>query len=171
MPYFSSFRDRAGHWSGIAGVAADEAGGHAFVTTFAQGGVGAVVYQAGTYDLVGLDPGVVLVLRRPGLLGHHRGARGVRRARPAPEGISEVQSYNCPTCYSDEWADLDLTFDAVAATADLDLYVVGPRSEAQDVLDAIPYITRLENQLSPSEMTVDPRFGSTSICPRCPAAT
>ncbi|RMH37103.1 MAG: DUF2330 domain-containing protein [Deltaproteobacteria bacterium] len=54
--------------------------------------------------------------------------------------------------------DLDLDFDPVAMTAEIEERVVAPTREAGDLFRRYPKLTRLFTTLSPEEMTRDPVF-------------
>ena len=58
----------------------------------------------------------------------------------------------------DMYDDLDITFDPVELTADLDEKVVGPTLKAGEMFKNNRYLTRMYTTLSPSEMTRDPVF-------------
>lgn len=158
--------------------AADEAGGLAFATTYAGGDV-PTVYTPGTLETAGLEAVTEplewfrTVLSR-GFPPTNDFMEVLRTHVPAPDGVDENSFYNVPEYYPEEWAALAATFDAVAATADLDARVAEPRRSAQALLDAFPYLTRLETVISPDEMTVDPMFGFNADLPavsRFPEAT
>ncbi len=56
------------------------------------------------------------------------------------------------------FVDVDLEYDPVALTAQLEERVIVPTREAAAVFDDYPYLTRLFTTLSPEEMTKDPVF-------------
>lgn len=60
--------------------------------------------------------------------------------------------------HPDDFADLDVEYDPVALTAELDERVVQPTLEAGRLFRDHPYMTRLFTTLSPEEMTRDPVF-------------
>ena len=158
--------------------AADEAGGIAFATTHA-GENTAVVYVDGSLSTVGLaqitDPlRWFMELQYRGFPATSELMEVLRTHVPAPDGIDENTFYNATYAYSEEWAALAATFDPVAATADIETRIVEPLETAQSLLDAFPYLTRLDTVLSPEEMTVDPMFGFNPDLPdvsRFPTAT
>jgi MYXO-CTERM domain-containing protein len=53
---------------------------------------------------------------------------------------------------------LDLTFDPIALTDEIDMRVVKPTLDAGALLRSHPYLTRLFTTLSPADMTEDPVF-------------
>ena len=59
-----------------------------------------------------------------------------------------------------------LDFDAAAFAAALDEVVVQPIIKAQEILDSMPYMTRIFTTISPEEMDRDP-FLSTHPTWRC----
>lgn len=72
-----------------------------------------------------------------------------------PDGTNTIDFFNCPDCYP---SILDgLAFDAQAWTATFLTEVYDPMV-AIDLLLHESYVTRLDTTLSASEMTVDPRF-------------
>jgi hypothetical protein len=56
------------------------------------------------------------------------------------------------------YTDLDLTFDPVEMTAEIDERFVTPAKEAGELFRTHPYLTRMFTTLSPEEMTRDPAF-------------
>ncbi|MEQ1502371.1 MAG: DUF2330 domain-containing protein [Myxococcota bacterium] len=142
--------------------ATDEAGGRAFTTIYAQP-LPDHFWWADSFVLDGLaeltDPlAWLLALPAHGFSGTSDVLGVLRIHLPAPEGVDEDDLYNLPNEYPDVWAALAPTFDAVAATADLEARVVIPRQDIWAMFDANPYATRLETAISPDEMSVDPQF-------------
>jgi len=148
----------------VVGWAVDEAGGRAFVTSFASATPKVTIYRDGDFDLEGLDQ-----LTDPVAWFESLGSRGfdgtdelldvLLAILPPPAGVDAASFYNCPSCYQDDWDELAVTFDPVAATLALDEAIVQPRALAQDILDRNAMVTRLDTLMSPHEMTVDPQFG------------
>jgi hypothetical protein len=62
------------------------------------------------------------------------------------------------TQYPEKFVDLDLDYDAVALTAEIEERVVVPTREAGAMFIGNPYLTRMFTTLSPTEMTKDPVF-------------
>ena len=145
-------------------AAADEAGGRAFVTAYANRPLLQILWAPGMFPTKGLeaitDPLIWIgELQSRGFAGTDTLLQVLTAHLPPPDGVDPAALYACPKCYPEVWADLANVFDPVAATADLETFIVEPRRTAQAHLDANPYVTRLQTTLSPHEMTVDPHFG------------
>ncbi|MEZ4234834.1 MAG: DUF2330 domain-containing protein [Myxococcota bacterium] len=145
--------------------AADEAGGHAFVTTYAAPQADPWhLFAEGTYDTAGLatiaDPAAFVdALPDHGFFGTSELLDVLLVHLPPPEGVDPTDFYDCPGCYDEAYDALAATFDPAAAAADLEARIVEPLRRAQARLDQHPYVTRLQTAVSPHEMTVDPMFG------------
>jgi hypothetical protein len=151
-------------WQQRLAQATDEAGSHAFATLYAGPTGGVVLWTPSMYRTDPLsaltDPAVwVASLAGAGFVGDAELLAVLRAYLPAPANIDESSFYSCPQCYSTEYAALAAGFDPVAATAALVAQIVEPRHQAQLLLEASPYLTRLQSALSADEMTVDPEFG------------
>ncbi|MEQ1567720.1 MAG: DUF2330 domain-containing protein [Myxococcota bacterium] len=149
----------------MVGLAADEAGGRGFATTFA-GPTSSVGTDLGCaqYDVQGLAGLAVPLDWFQALPSHGFSGTGLllevlRRQVPAPNTVDELSFYNDPSLYPAEWAALQASFDPGVATADLEATIVTPCTDATAMLTRNPYLTRLTSTLSPEEMTVDPVFG------------
>ena len=77
-------------------------------------------------------------------------------AAAAAAGIEESSFYNCLDCYPEYVSQVD--FDPAAFVAVLDEAIVTPMVEAQEMVDAHSYLTRMTSSMSPDEMTSDPFF-------------
>ncbi len=85
----------------------------------------------------------------------------LRKYAPMPEsvramGISENQFYSSFSQYGPALASTPV--DGAAFAAELEMRIITPLREAQAMLDAQPYLTRLYATVSPDEMTRDPLF-------------
>jgi len=85
----------------------------------------------------------------------------LRKYAPMPEsvramGISENQFYSSFSLYGPALANTPV--DGAAFAAELEMRIITPLREAQAMLDAQPYLTRLYATVSPDEMTRDPLF-------------
>ncbi|MEQ1502372.1 MAG: DUF2330 domain-containing protein [Myxococcota bacterium] len=140
--------------------AADEAGGRAFSTTFADRASVEVETSMSTFGLESIGDPLEWFLALPahGFGGTSDVLAVLRTHVPAPPGIPETSFYDDPYAYPGAWAALETTFDPVAASNDLAARVVVPRRAVQALLDANAYVTRLESSISPDEMSVDPQF-------------
>jgi hypothetical protein len=149
-------------WADGIGRAADEAGGRAFATTYA--GEPSLYWSCDLYQPEGLDA-LTGALAWFQALPYHGFSRDpelinvLRQHVPAPDGVDELSFYNSPYDYPYEWAQLDATFDPVAATEDLVLRIVEPCERVDQMLTDSPYVTRMVSLISPEEMVVDPVFG------------
>lgn len=167
------------HWTPTPGdnyeevvtLAVDEAGGHAFVTEFADR------HAVATDTLVGeawdsdayadLDPtDVVDELIDQGLmlcdeeLGcqvlHPQVTPLLDEFVPVPEGMDQNEFYSCLSCFEEE---IDYTaWDGPGFANAIEERVVAPGLHAIELLDQHSFLTRLFTTMSPHEMTVDPMF-------------
>jgi Uncharacterized protein conserved in bacteria (DUF2330) len=150
------------NWLERVGIAANEAGGRAFATTFA-GPTPWIDVQC-PYDTAGLetlkDPLTwFLALGSHGFGGSAEVLEVLRTYVPAPMLVDEQAFYNDPYSYASDWEALRKGFDPVAATAALEELIVTPCTDARAMIDRNPHLTRLTSLMSPDEMTVDPVFG------------
>lgn len=151
----------ASNYNQVVTEAADEAGGQGFVTEFAgpSSQLAKVVWQDGdeatwqsvrggtyssfkalfqtTYDNYGTYDGFW---------------DAVKSAVTLPDGITDADFRLCPTCYS------GLTFSPSGYLAALEASVIEPMRSVQELIDRVPYTTRLYSTLSAGEMTLDPLF-------------
>jgi len=165
------------------GLAADEAGGHAFFTDYA-GSTEPVLNQVfrsawDQIDLAGIDSAetLLLAIATEGLpiddpmldvLSFHL---GLPVSSDTDLDLTEVFGCMSPgtyygytytggassgECFSDELAALE--FDPAALAADVELNVLEPRRRTEALLAAYPMISRMTSSVSPTEMTVDPTF-------------
>lgn len=159
-------------------AAADEAGGHGFVTEYAGPGTIAErsIWWPGaqqTRDWLGEQDQVRTVLVEAAInFGTLDGfVDAVRETVALREGVSAEEFAGCAECYfypEDEgWFpdggtlevdDPVYTTDINVFLAALDRLVVDPMRETQELIDQHDYMTRLYTTLSPDEMTVDPEF-------------
>jgi len=155
----------------LIGNVVDQAGGHAFVTTFAgpTGSLPPLFVEGERYRLDGLaeltDAHAFLrALRSRGFTGSPELLAMLQRYLPLPmalanRGTTAQEFYNdlmglCTFCSYAEAA----TFDAVGFAAELETRIVAPLREMQALIEAHPYGTRMVTTLDPAEMTVDPVF-------------
>ena len=158
----------------LIGNAVDQAGGHAFVTTFAgpTGSLPPLFVEGESYRIDGLaeltDANAFLrELRSRGFTGSPELLAMLQRYLPLPlalaaEGYTAQQFYNDLTqpwgcSFSCRYAAA-ATFDAGAFAAELEARIVAPLREMQALIEAHPYGTRMVTTLDPAEMTVDPVF-------------
>ena len=145
----------------------DDAGGRAFVTEFA-GAMPAVdsLTLPDVTDLASVtDPGTFLrSIRERGFSGDAQLLGILTRFLPVPAGSAYEGSpsgyMNCLWGSGSGGAECGYTggFDPAALVDALQRQIVGPRREAQDVLERHPRLTRLYTTMSAADMTVDPTF-------------
>jgi hypothetical protein len=162
----------AQNYDQIVSQAADEAGGNAFLVEYAQSSTAtSSLFTPPATSLTSLDsitypPTYLSALLSAGLPPTGDVLAVLRRHLPEPaqlaaSGVTETQFYqNLTTYYTGMPA-----FDPVATTTDLDMTVLQPLAEVEDLFRAHPYLTRLATFISPEEMTKDPLFVSNPDLP------
>lgn len=158
----------------LIGNAVDQAGGHAFVTTFAgpTGSLPPLFVEGGPYRTDGLaaitDARLFLQeLRNRGFTGSPELLSMLQRYLPPPRALAD-QGYTAQQFYNDlvqpwgcsfscPYTEL-AGFDAAGFVAALEARIVTPLREMQALIEAHPYGTRMVTTLDPTEMTVDPVF-------------
>jgi MYXO-CTERM domain-containing protein len=143
-------------------AAVDLAGGRAFATDYA--GTSADVDTFSIYRpewdesaFIGSDPVTAIELIAILGLNTHPLIQGLlMQFIPPPDGMDPTDFWNNIEQFQDL---IDLAaWDDVAFAAALGERIVEPAMHAADLLDAWPYLTRLQTTISPHEMTVDPIF-------------
>ena len=158
----------------LIGNAVDQAGGHAFVTTFAgpTGSLPPLFVEGESYRTGGLaeltDATAFLrELRNRGFTGSPELLAMLQRYLPLPQALAD-QGYTAQNFYNDltqpwgcsfscPYTEL-AGFDAAGFVAELEARIVAPLREMQGLIAAHPYGTRMVTTLDPAEMTVDPVF-------------
>ena len=165
----------------LIGNAVDQAGGHAFVTSFAgpTGSLPPLFVEGESYRTDGLaeltDAGSFLQeLRYRGFTGSPELLAMLQRYLPLPQALAN-QGYTAQQFYNDLTQPRGCsfscsyaaaaTFDAVAFAAELETRIVAPLREMQGLIAAHPYGTRMVTTLDPAEMTVDPVFAFAPALP------
>jgi len=150
----------------VIGRAADEAGGQAFATLAAIENAGPpwVITWPGRYAPEQLHDQThaadfVASLQSAGFVGTPEVLEVLRTYFPVPEGFpySENDFYNAPDYYRGYYAAFE--FDPIEVADALVEAEVAPRETAQELIDDMPWLTRLRSSVSPEEMTLDPQFG------------
>jgi hypothetical protein len=149
--------------------AVNEAAGRGFVTEFAgaTSRFRGALWAPGRYDLSRLQPYIadpILFVRTMLSIGLPRDPiiqSLLRKYIPMPDsvrqrGVSEAAFYNNLAAYQRDLAGRP--FDGAAFIRELDMRIVQPLREAQEMVDQQPYLTRLFSTVSPDEMTRDPLF-------------
>lgn len=170
--------DWRSNYDDVVIAAANEAGGHGFVTEYAgdsriaRGLAWWSAAEAARRDLDDYDNVQVLLSEAARQFGALDGFPDVvRETVPLREGVDAEEFTSCAECYfysrdfipADGGIDTDPS-DPVFGTdrakflAALDRLVVDPMRETQKLFDAHDTMTRLYTTLSPDEMTVDPEF-------------
>ena len=168
------------NYNDILTQAVDEAAGHGFVTEYAgssdimndrlwwDGRFGNVdqlyaVTSAQSYMQELLNMGFPRDAQMQALIKKHI-------PKPAAEDLpsdcqTDQEFYTWNTDYCLGFMPEDWTFDAAAFTDDIKEKIILPLQEAQQLLDAHPYLTRLYTTVSPEEMTRDPFFAINADLP------
>jgi hypothetical protein len=152
----------------VVSAAADEAGGHGFVTEMsgATSGMSSVVFswtdRSEWTDISNTDWSGAhgeLIWRTGTNYGTWDGFLDVfARHVPVPEGVDEDEFLACPNCYL-SFDDTEIQgFNPEAYVQDLEDEVVEPMAQTQELIDGAPHLTRLYSTLSAHEMTLDPLF-------------
>jgi hypothetical protein len=153
---------------GLVSLAANEAGGNAFITEYAGSSSVArtQVFVNGQIDLATLGqamtpPAYVNSLISMGLAGDPLVIGLLAKYIPMPDavrkmGVTDVQFYGNISMYWSQFAFP--AFDLAGLTAAISTSIVTPRMNAQMMIDAHPTLTRLNTFISPEEMTKDPFF-------------
>jgi MYXO-CTERM domain-containing protein len=153
---------------GLVSLAANEAGGNAFVTEYA--GVSSIartqVYSNGQFNMTTLTtamtpPVYVQALINMGLANDPLMLPLLSKYIPMPEalkamGVTEQQFYANIGGYWQQFAFPP--YDLMLLTNEIWKTIVTPRIEAQMMIDSHPYLTRLNTFISPDEMNKDPFF-------------
>jgi MYXO-CTERM domain-containing protein len=157
--------------TGLVSLAANEAGGNAFVTEYAGASTIARtrVYANGQIDLVALrmamtPPAYVQLLISMGLSSDPLTLPLLEKYIPMPDAVKALnvtssQFYGNLNFYYTQYAFPP--FDLATLTTEIDKAIVTPRINAQMMIDGHPYLTRLNTFISPEEMTKDPFFFET----------
>jgi MYXO-CTERM domain-containing protein len=154
--------------NGLVSLAANEAGGAAFVTEYAgpSSVARAQVYVNGQFNKASLQaattpPAYVQQVVNMGLANDTLMLPLLARYIPMPEavkamGVTESMFYGNISFYWNQFAFPP--FDLPGLTTAIENSIVIPRYEAQTMIDAHPYLTRLNTFISPEEMNKDPFF-------------
>ncbi len=154
--------NRGANYDELVTAAMNEAGGRGFRTEFAGSTeqLDDYFYPEGGYDydaIAAATPSDLTDrLQAQGFFGDADIMSLFRRHLPVPEGVEEQAFYNCLECYSDRF-DAD-DFDGTAFADDMWETMIKPLEHAQELVDRLPYITRMYSTLSAEEMTLDPIF-------------
>jgi hypothetical protein len=175
-PFAVDWLNRGSNYAAVVGRAADEAGGQAFATDFAGavGSTGVAMWAEGQYPIAEIAAvsdsyalaqvlwspfsapgGDVSWMAQDGLLPVSTGTSPIL-ARFVPEPADfrgdDTSYLSCLDCFD------RVAVDGAALSAALAAEWEQPMRDAQALLDAHPWLTRMTSSLSADEMTVDPRF-------------
>ena len=153
---------------GLVSLAANEAGGNAFVTEYA--GASSIartqVYSNGQINLTTLMTAMTPVTYVQAVISMGLGSDPLvlpllAKYIPMPDavkamGVTEQQFYANISFYWQQFAFPP--YDLKALTDEISKSIVTPRIEAQMMIDGHPYLTRLNTFISPDEMNQDPFF-------------
>ncbi|MES1204759.1 MAG: DUF2330 domain-containing protein [Pseudomonadota bacterium] len=153
---------------GLVSLAANEVGGKAFVTEYAGTSTvaRASVYTNGQFNVAALQaamtpPAYVQQVIAMGLSSDPQTLPLLAKYIPMPQavkdmGITESQFYGNLATY---WAQFAFPgYDLAGLTQAISTSIIKPRMDAQMMIDARPYLTRLNTFISPDEMDRDPLF-------------
>ena len=152
----------------VVSAAVDEAGGRAFVTQYAGASsiMSGKLWRSGQYDLTAMRAARDQYEFLAAFDAQHFTLTGqviavLARWIPEPDaavnaGISRSAFYACVGCYSTYLVGQPI--DAQMAADDVQARIVDPLTEAQQLFDRLPYLTRMYTTISPPEMTSDPTF-------------
>lgn len=151
-----------GSYLEVLSLAVDEAGGRAFATEYA--GPSDVLNAGAVYSaqwdetaFVGVDPIAAIDLIADQGLNQHPLIRSLLAIYiPVPDGLDPADFWNNLDLYAD-MIDMD-AWDDQAFAADVAERIIEPGVHAADLIEAWPYLTRLNTTISPAEMIADPTF-------------
>ena len=161
----------------VIGNAADEAGGQAFSTMFADStdalGVGDFDDMDLTADDLAIAPDAyafmsLLAAKRIPFASTELIAI-LEDQVPFPQeladsGVAQASFYQCMDCF---WVEPDLSqFDAAVAAARIEAEVFPGLTEAEALFSSYAHFTRLTTTMNPEEMTADPVFVLNSDLPQ-----
>lgn len=169
-PFAVDWVGAGANYADVVRRAADEAGGQAFATDFA-GATSALAGQfwsSNRYDVGFLRQlGVAdasTAIQQMGAAGFpvSPGTAPILRDLITPSidpfvaqsGQTEVAFLACIQCFT----TTSFTLDAAALADELEASWIPAMKHAQELVDGLPYVTRLTSSVSPDEMTVDPLF-------------
>lgn len=160
--------DWRSNYDEVVSAAADEAGGHGFVTEYA-GSTEPLdqriwdPYTAERWQALQTfeGSGVELLMEARWPFGAYEGfRRGVEAATTLPDGVTIDEFASDPFAYEGS-----AEVDSELFLQTLDTEIVRPLQQAQELVDSYPYLSRLYTTLSPDEMIVDPSFVFNSDLP------
>ncbi|MCK6550021.1 DUF2330 domain-containing protein [Myxococcota bacterium] len=158
----------------LVSLAADEAGGNAFVTEYSgatQRLRGALHFE-GRYRLDEVTSqqtvaDVLTQLQWQGLTARVELSAILRRHVPdallVEHGLDPATFWSCPSCF---WQQAQMIpFDATALVAEIEDRILRPDRAVQALFDGFATATRLYTRISPAEMSMDPVFSFRSDLP------
>jgi hypothetical protein len=162
------------NYASVVSAAADEAGGQAFATDFAgetvnlelrlwqreQYQIDGIIAATVASDLIGL-----VAVQRPAIDDLSWQTQRVfpvgpgtlpilRRFVDVPEGVAPADFFACLECFDAG----NVRVDGPGLAEALELEWLTPMRRMQELVDRLPWITRLTSSISADEMTLDPRF-------------
>ncbi len=161
--------DGGSNYIDVVTAAVSEAAGHGFVTEYAGPSdlMKEAVYWEGRFDQVEN----LAAYTHPrdfynafissGLPSNTQTLAILQKYIPVPaEYEGEAMNFYNEIAWNSQWDEYldNLDFDPVAATAEIQEVIVEPILDAQAMLDAKPYMTRIFTTMSPDDMDRDPIF-------------
>lgn len=165
---------RGANYNALLGEAANDAGRNAFVAEYAGTSTIAagLLWSPGQFDEAALRAAAtpvvfVQLLASMGLAGDAQTLPLLRKFIPIPAavqdmGITDAQFYSNLSLY---WGQYAITADLPGLTDQVVKILIEPRRLAQLMIDAQPYLTRLNTFISPEEMTADALFNINADLP------
>lgn len=150
------------NYNDVVTAAADDAGGQGFVTELAasSSALANVVWSTSeeqTWEAIRTGTYESFRSLFDTLYANYQGYDGfwdaIRASVSLPDGVPFQDFQACPSCYSPE-----LQFSPSAVFQAIEASVIEPIRSVQELIDRLPYVTRLYSTLSAAEMTLDPVF-------------
>lgn len=156
------------NYADVIGLAADEAGGHAFATDFAgeanqfEGWIWVDFDESRLASHEDNPNAFIDEMMNQGIPANNTVLELLRSYLPMTSemedaGVDERDFYNCIECYSN-YFPFGFVFDAEGMAADVGELVVEPLEKVRDLYVDYPYMSRMTSSLDAVEMDVDPTF-------------
>ncbi len=152
------------NYNDVVTAAANDAGGQGFVTEFAaeSSALANVVwfeFEEATWQGIRTRTYASFGELFDTLYANYQGFDGfwdaIRASVTLPPDLAFQDFQACPNCYSSQ-----LQFSPSAVFQAMEVNVIKPIRDVQELLDRRPYVTRLYSTLSAADMTLDPVFTS-----------
>jgi hypothetical protein len=151
------------NYNSVVSAAADQAGGQGFVTEYARSteSLGQVIFPNSDEEFwqtlqAGSLTGAQLVSTLQSMFFGIDGLNDAIASHASPpEGVSETDWLNCTGCYAE--GDFS-NFDRADFIRDVEESAIAPLRVTRELVESLPFITRLYTTMSDVEMTTDPEF-------------